>query len=170
MTTFRNKINEKMIELSKDNNTIFIGQQVADQDFYGTLKYVPIHQRIEMPVAEEMQMGIAIGLALEGFRVVCIYQRVDFIMRAMDQLVNHLDIMKEYTRGKFISNIIIRSTIGSHFPMNVGLQHNKDLIELLKKSVSFPVIEVTHTDIYYNIPKDSPSMFIERQDDYDKEI
>lgn len=168
--TFREAINSKMIELSKDKNTIFIGQQVSDQDFYGTLKNVPMQQRIEMPVAEEMQMGISIGMALEGFRVVCIYQRVDFIMRAMDQLVNHLSIMKHYTRGKFISNIIIRSTIGSHFPLDVGLQHNKNLIGLLKQSVSFPVFEVTHPDVYYLIPRNSPSMFIERQDDYDKEV
>lgn len=168
--TFRESINKEMLRLAEDPKTIFIGQQVSDQDFYGTLKDVSQTQRIEMPVAEEMQMGIAIGMALKGFRVVCIYQRVDFIMRAMDQLVNHLDILNKYSRGKFNPNIIIRSTIGSTKPLDVGLQHNKDLLSLLQKSVHFPVYEVLYPEVYDMIPEQGPVMFIERQDDYDKNI
>ena len=168
--TLREGINEQMIKIAADPMALFIGQQCGDQDFYGTLKGIPDNQRMEFPVAEEMQMGMAIGLAIKGFRVVCIYQRVDFLMRAMDQLVNHVDLMDEYSRGKFQANIMIRSTIGSHYPLNVGLQHNKDLIQLLKASVSFPVYEVIDPVMYSMAPKNSPVMFIERQDDYDQEV
>ena len=54
-----------------------------------------------MPIAEEMQMGISIGFALDGYIPVSIYPRMDFLILAMNQLVNHLDRFEEMSRGEF---------------------------------------------------------------------
>lgn len=159
---------ESMNELSKLDNTLFVGQQVHYQDFYGTLKDVPLSKRIEMPVAEEMQMGFCIGLSLEGFLPVCIYQRMDFLYRAMDSLCNHLNLLPEYSRGIFKPKVIIRTTIGNDYPLNPGLQHTQDLTEVFQRALKFPVIKVTNPkDVFevYNmaIKGETSIMIIEDQ-------
>jgi len=43
---------------------------------------------IETPTSENAMTGIAIGLAISGFRPIVVHQRLDFFLLAMDQLVN----------------------------------------------------------------------------------
>ena len=59
--TYRETIESWMQTLSTNPYTIFIGQQVGSEDFYKTLGRVPLERRIEMPVAEELQMVCAWG-------------------------------------------------------------------------------------------------------------
>ena len=169
---YHKAIKEEMEEFAKDSKVMFIGQQVKSEDFYNTLKDVSMSKRTEMPVAEELQMGLSIGLALEGFLPINIYQRMDFLPRACDQLVNHLDLIPFLSRGKFHPKIIIRSTIGTNKPFDVGLQHNKDLIEGFKALLkTIPIYDVkTEEDvkIAYNIARtqDTSIIIIERQELY----
>src|SRR3972149_936404 len=134
---YHEAICENMKQLALRDNVIFVGQQVHYQDFYGTLKGIPLDRRLEMPVAEEMQMGFCIGLALEGFIPVCIYQRMDFMYRAMDSICNHLSLLPESSRMKFNPKVIIRTTIGNDSPLNPGLQHTQDLTEIFKAACKF---------------------------------
>jgi len=165
-------IKEEMEEFAKDDKVMFIGQQTASEDFYGTLKDVSMEKRTEMPVAEEMQMGLSIGLAMEGFLPISIYQRMDFLPRACDQLVNHLDLINELSRGKYNPKVIIRTTIGTNNPFNVGLQHNKDLTEgfkaLLKNIPIYHVKTVEDVKVAYNIARtqDTSIIIIEEQELY----
>jgi len=152
---------------------VFIGQQVAAQDFYGTLACVPMDRRIELPVAEELQLGMAIGMHMAGVRVMCIYQRVDFMMRAMDQLVNHLNLLGELSAGRHTGKgIIIRTTIGARKPMDAGPQHTQDLSRVLRSAVWFPVIEVLPTvrSVVEAYSHQGPVILIERQEWYGREI
>ena len=54
--------------LSKHKRTIFIGQSVkySGNSIYNTLVKVPNSKKIEMPVFEDVQMGLSIGMALDG--------------------------------------------------------------------------------------------------------
>jgi len=126
---YHQSLQKEFYKLSKVSNSIFLGQQVAKTSFYNLLTDISIKKRIEMPVCEELQMSVSIGLAMENYLPISIFQRMDFLPRAMDSLVNHLDIMKEMTRGQFNPKIIIISTVGSTFPLDSGLQHSKDLID-----------------------------------------
>lgn len=139
---YHQRICMEMEEFAKDPKVIFLGQQVASEDFYGTLKNIPMIKRMEMPVAEEMQMGLSIGLSLEGYLPISIYQRMDFIPRSADQLINHLNLMNSMTRGKFNPKVIIRTTIGSKKPFDVGPQHSQDLTEMCMSILRFPVANV----------------------------
>jgi pyruvate/2-oxoglutarate/acetoin dehydrogenase E1 component len=170
-TEYHKAICEEMNILARDNKVIFLGQQVASENFYGTLEDIPLSKRIEMPVAEEMQTGLSIGLALEGFLPVSIYQRMDFLPRACDQLVNHLNLIPEMSRGLFKPKVIIRTTIGSKFPLDVGPQHRQDLTEMFKAVLKFPVLKVTtpqEVHHAYGLARscDTPIMIIEVQDLY----
>jgi len=113
--------------LALDNRVLFIGQTVGygGSRFTKDLETMENSKKIELPVIEEMQMGISTGLALEGFIPVSIYPRFDFLLLAANQLVNHLDKMKELSQGQFDPKVIIRTVVGSRDPYP-GPQHCKD--------------------------------------------
>jgi len=125
---------ESMEYLAKDPRTIFIGQSVkySGNSIYNTLKTIPDDRKIETPVFEETQMGLSIGLAMNGFVPVTCYPRFDFLLCAVNQLVNHLDKMEEMTRGAFKPRVIVRTSIGAKVPLNGGLQHTQDHTEAFR--------------------------------------
>lgn len=168
---YHKAICEEMEEFAKNPKVIFMGQQTASENFYRTLENVPLHRRIEMPIAEELQMGQSLGLAMTGWLPISIYQRMDFLPRAMDQIVNHLNLIPEMSRGLYKPKVIIRTTVGTNNPFDVGLQHNKDLTELFKTACNFPVFKVTtpkEVKLAYGLAReiDSPIMIVELQELY----
>jgi pyruvate/2-oxoglutarate/acetoin dehydrogenase E1 component len=170
---YKEALCQEMLELAKNPRVIFLGQQVGAEDFYGTLKDIVTDKRLEMPVAEELQLGMSIGLALEGYLPVSLYQRMDFLPRACDQLVNHLDLMEQLSQGRFSPHMIIRTTIGVSGPLDIGLQHKKDLIEGFKKLVHFPILKLSTAEEVHAGYKQArtcsgPIMLVEIQDNYEK--
>ena len=121
--------------LSKKNKTIFIGQAVeyAGTAMSNTLKDVSLKKKIELPVAEEMQMGITLGLAMEGNTPISIFPRWNFLLYSMNQLVNHIDKYEIMNDEKLKKNIIIRTGIGSQRPLHPQYQHIGDFSSEIKK-------------------------------------
>ena len=102
-----------------------------------TLKDIPLEKRIELPIIEDLQLGISTGLALEGKYVpISIYPRCDFLVLACDQLVNHLDKVESISLGKFKPKVIIRTIVGGTEPLHPGPQHSQDHYEALKRLVT----------------------------------
>src|SRR3990167_10866328 len=144
--TYFDELTQTMTWLGEQPDTIFLGQSVAypGNALYTTLSGVPMEKRIELPVAEEMQMGMSIGMALTGKTVISIYPRFDFLLLAMNQLVNHLDELEEFTNGQFKAKVIIRVGIGSKSPLYPGVQHCGDYTDALDKMLTH--IPVVHFD------------------------
>lgn len=126
--TYFDELCSAMEMLAKRPDTIFLGQGVGcnGTTMSATFRDVPADRRIEMPVAEELQMGMAIGMAIEGFLPVCIFPRWNFVLRAADQLVNHLDRLPLYSDGGYKPRVIIRTAVPSVSPFNPGPQHDDD--------------------------------------------
>ena len=94
--SYKEEIKKAMTMLGENPKTIFIGQTVeyTGSNIYGSLEGVPKEKRIELPIIEDTQMGMSIGLSLEGFIPISIFPRFDFFICATNQLVNHLDKTK----------------------------------------------------------------------------
>jgi len=131
---YKDEIIKAMEWLAEKDDTIFLGQSVSysGNAIFNTLSTVSEDKRLEMPVFEEVQMGIATGMALEGLTPISCYPRFDFLMRAMDQLVNHLDKFQIMTENNWKPKVIIRTSIGSTTPLNGGVQHTIDYTEALQ--------------------------------------
>jgi pyruvate/2-oxoglutarate/acetoin dehydrogenase E1 component len=87
---------------------------------------------IELPVEEEFQLGLAIGMSLNNLVPICVYPRWNFLLLAVNQLVNHLDKVQELNGSNSKSKVIIRTAVGSESPMYPGPQHIGDFTEAFK--------------------------------------
>lgn len=134
MGDYFDELKKAMQFLAQDERVLFIGQSVAYKGtaLFKTLEGIFESKRIELPVSEEMQMGMSLGLSLEGFIPVSFFPRMDFMILAMNQLVNHLDKMEEMSQGQFKPKVIIRTAIGSVKPLFPGPQHCQDHTQALK--------------------------------------
>ncbi len=92
-TPYKDALTEAMTNLSKLEDSVFIGQQIVfpGNPMSTTLGGVSKDKMIEVPVMEESQMGMSLGMAMAGKRVITFYPRWDFIICATNQLVNHVD-------------------------------------------------------------------------------
>ena len=134
---YKNELIKAMSFLGKKRNTIFLGQSVlySGNAIFNTLTKVSSKKKIELPVFEDVQMGMSLGLALNGFVPVTCFPRFDFLICAMNQLVNHVDKMRQMSRGEVKPRIIIRTSIGSKNPLDGGPQHTQDFTIAMKKSL-----------------------------------
>ena len=128
------ELTRSMEYLGKFDNTIFIGQsvEVAGTAMRNTLLNVDEGKLVEMPVDEDFQMGLATGMALTGLIPISIFPRWNFLLLATNQIVNHLDKLKEITQNKNPGKVIIRTGIGSVIPLHPGPQHTGDFTEAFK--------------------------------------
>ena len=128
MSAFTEACTQAMQELARDPRVIFLGQNVLYPGHvgYDSMKSIPDDRKIEVPVAENTQMGMSTGLALAGYVPVTIYPRIDFLLLAMDQLVNHLDKLEAMSQGQFRPQVIVRTMLGATYPLDPGPQHSGD--------------------------------------------
>jgi len=131
---YKGEVIRAMGLLAQHPKVIFIGQTIVypGSVLSDTLEGIPIEKKLELPVAEEMQMGMSIGLSLEGYIPISIYPRIDFLLLACNQLANHLDVLPELTHNEFQAKVIIRTIVGAKEPMNPGIQHCRDHTEVFK--------------------------------------
>ena len=147
MNKYFDELTSAMKWLSENDNTIFIGQAVEypGTAMFNSLKSVDPNKRIELPVFEDTQMGMSLGLALKGFKVISIYPRWNFLLCATNQLVNHVDKFPLIVgaNNKKNNNIIIRTAVGSQRPLHPGHQHVGNYTEAYKRMLeTVEVIEV----------------------------
>tara|TARA_R100001082_G_C4300724_1_gene132286 strand:- start:178 stop:702 length:525 start_codon:yes stop_codon:yes gene_type:complete len=140
------EVQKGMDFLAENPRTIFMGQAVECKGTALThqVKNYPSNQLLELPVSEEMQAGIALGMSLEGYLPVSLYPRMDFVILALNQIVNHLDKWEAMSKGESKPKVIMKAVVGSNNPLDPGHQHqanhsfaiknmcsNIDVVELL---------------------------------------
>ena len=150
------ELKKAMSLLAEHPKTIFIGQAVEYEGtgLYDSLKHLPSNKRIELPVAEYFQTGLANGIAIEGMIPVSTYPRWNFLLMGADQIVNHLDKFKMMSNGKLQPKVIIRVAVGSERPVDPQCQHkgnfsdafrsmlkNTEVIELIEPEDILPAYE-----------------------------
>lgn len=120
-----------MAYLATVPGVIFLGQAVnyAGTGCYDSLVGVDPALKIEMPVAENFQIGVSTGLALAGFTPITVVPRWNFLLCATDQIVNHLDKLSSLSAGRSNPRVIIRVAQGSETPVDPQDQHKGDFSE-----------------------------------------
>tara|TARA_B100000767_G_scaffold262621_1_gene275467 strand:+ start:33 stop:569 length:537 start_codon:yes stop_codon:yes gene_type:complete len=144
------ELKKSMEYLGKKNNTIFIGQavEVPGTAMSNTLKDVNKKKLLELPVAEDMQMGMTLGLAMDKNVPISIFPRWNFLLYGVNQLINHIDKFKVMCGKEIVPKIIIRTSIGSQRPLHPQFQHIGDFsVAIQKMCTTIQVVKL-------NKPKD----------------
>ena len=166
MSLFKTAVNDAMLQLAEEERVLFVGQSVRYDGaaIFDSLAGVPMEKRVEMPVAEDFQMGYCTGLALTGRIPVCIYPRMDFMLLCLNQLVNHLDKLPGFGWNP---KVIVRTTVGAKTPLDAGPQHTQNHTEAFRLMLkNIPVVEVrTSTQVLVAyaeaMKRDGPTVIVE---------
>jgi pyruvate dehydrogenase E1 component beta subunit len=83
---------------------------------------------IDTPISESMFVGLAVGLATQGFRPIVEYQFMGFLYPGLDQLANHASRMRNRTRGRLSCPMVVRAPYGGgvHAP-----EHHSESFEAM---------------------------------------
>lgn len=122
------ELKRSMDWLGEKEDTLFLGQAVEYEGtaMTNTLKDVDKGKLFEMPVNEDMQMGITLGIALDGSVPISLFPRWNFLLLAANQVVNHLDKISLMSDGGYTPKVIVRTSIGSQRPLHPQHQHVGD--------------------------------------------
>lgn len=124
-------INEALDQcMAKDPNVYVMGLGVSDpKGIFGSTsgleeKYGS-DRVMDTPTSENGMTGVAIGSALVGMRPVMVYQRVEFFLLAMEQLVNQAAKWHYMFGGRSSVPLVMRVIIGRGWGQ--GPQHAQSL-------------------------------------------
>ena len=164
---YKENINISMKKLA-ENNGVFIGYNVKNGNAMGSLKGIPDDQKIETPVAENLMVGLAIGMSFEGYRPVVYFERHDFMLVAMDAIGNHLNHIERMSHGEYKCPVILKTVVADSGPFYSGPTHSQDFTNVFKNMVNFPVFDPKHSQELlhaYNWANNSsrPTMIVERK-------
>ncbi|HEY5004512.1 MAG TPA: alpha-ketoacid dehydrogenase subunit beta [Ktedonobacteraceae bacterium] len=93
--TFRQALNETLREeLQRDENVFLMGEEIGNfEGSYkitaGLMKEFGPRRVVDTPIAENGFVGMATGAAMLGLRPVVEIMTINFIIMAMDEIVNH---------------------------------------------------------------------------------
>jgi hypothetical protein len=124
-----------------NEGAIFIGYSLVPGDAMGTLANVPMNQKVETPIAENLMVGIAIGMSLEGFLPVVYFERHDFMLVAMDAIVNHLDKIRRISHGEFKPKVILKTVVDDGGLFYSGPTHSQDFTVGFSHFLQFEVLD-----------------------------
>ncbi|MEM2110942.1 MAG: pyruvate dehydrogenase complex E1 component subunit beta [Candidatus Bathyarchaeia archaeon] len=124
---FRRALREAIVSAMRKNKNIFVmGLDVTYGYFVKNLaKEFGEERVIDTPISESGFVGVAVGAAMMGMRPIVEIQSADFVLRAVDQLVNGAAKWRYAYGGKISVPVVIRfpQGAGGHF----GLVHEQSV-------------------------------------------
>lgn len=92
---------------------------------------------LTMPNSEALMHGAAMGMALAGLRPIVLNERMDFLMLAMDALVNHIPIWP--LRAPIPMPLTVIAVVGKG--KGQGPQHSKNMVGWFRSLEGWAVAE-----------------------------
>ena len=116
--TYRQALNDTLgEELARDSNVLLMGEEIGlFQGSYriteGLLQEFGPKRVVDTPIAEEGFVGLAVGAAMLGLRPVVEIMTINFILVAIDQVVNHASKINYMFGGQVSVPMVIRTPSG----------------------------------------------------------
>lgn len=170
------KFSEAILEatdeaMESDPTVYFMGQGAnAPRAIYGTVQGLREKfgkdRIMDMPLSENGLTGIAIGTAIAGMRPILAFHRVDFFLRACDQLINNGAKWNYMSAGKLTVPLVIRLIIGRGWGQ--GPQYSQSLHSLFAHipglKVVMPATAADAKGLLLSAVKDNnPVIFLEHR-------
>ncbi|MBN2239573.1 MAG: alpha-ketoacid dehydrogenase subunit beta [Dehalococcoidales bacterium] len=118
------------MSLKQDSSVYIMGQGVDDPDgMFGITR--DLHKEygsnrvFDTPLSEDALTGIAVGSAITGMRPVYMHNRPDFLLLAMDHIVNHASKWSYMFGGKVHVPLVLWAAVGRGW--GGAAQHTQNL-------------------------------------------
>jgi len=170
--TYRQAIKDAMVEeMRRDECVFLIGEDIGTYGgafgvSAGMLEEFGSERIVETPISEEAIVGAAAGAAMVGMRPIAEMMFMDFIMLAMEPLVNQAAKARYMFGGKATVPMVIRMPSGSG--TGAAAQHSQSLETIL---MHIPGIKVVAPSTPYDakgllissIRDENPVCFVEHK-------
>ncbi|HAF48299.1 MAG TPA: alpha-ketoacid dehydrogenase subunit beta [Anaerolineaceae bacterium] len=170
--TYRQAIKDAMVEeMRRDERVFLIGEDIGTYGgafgvSAGMLEEFGSERIVETPISEEAIVGAAAGAAMVGMRPIAEMMFMDFIMLAMEPLVNQAAKARYMFGGKATVPMVVRMPSGSG--TGAAAQHSQSLETLL---MHIPGIKVVAPSTPYDakgllissIRDENPVCFVEHK-------
>ncbi len=130
-------------EMNRDERVFCIGEDIAIPGGWGGAFTVTLgleedfkDRMINTPISEAGFTGVALGAALMGLRPVADVQYGDFLLCAMDQMVNQVAKMRYMSGGKIKVPFVMRAPTGA---TGRGTQHAQNLESMFLQAPGFKI-------------------------------
>ncbi|MEI6690053.1 MAG: alpha-ketoacid dehydrogenase subunit beta, partial [Thermoleophilia bacterium] len=156
-------------ELARDPNVFLMGEEIGR--FEGSYKVTAGlwakygGKRVrETPISEEGFVGAGVGAAMIGLRPVCEIMTINFIIPAMDMVVNHAAKVRSMFGGKVGVPMVIRTPGGAGAQLTA--QHSQSLEAWFAHVPGLKVVAPSNPWDAYGMLKtairdDDPVLFVE---------
>ncbi len=158
-------------EMARDPAVVLLGLDVDDPKAIqgttkGLLEKYGSERVFGTPLSEDAMTGAAIGMALAGLRPIHVHIRMDFLMLAMNQLINVAAKSRYMYGGRVRIPLVVRSMIGKSWGQ--GAQHSQGLYSFF---MHVPGLKVVAPATPYDakgclsaaIHDDNPVLFVEHR-------
>lgn len=157
--------------MDADPSVIVCGLGVPDPSgIYGTT--VGLRERFgagrvfDTPLSEDAMTGIVIGAAMAGMRPIHVHLRMDFVLLAMNQLVNIAAKCRYMYGGRVTVPLVVRAVIGRSWGQ--GPQHSQALHSLFTHVPGIRVVAPTTPfdakgTLTTALRSDDPVLFVEHR-------
>lgn len=120
-------------EMHRDDRVVVLGEDVGrDGGVFrvtdGLFERFGADRVIDTPLAESGIVGMAIGMAIAGFRPVAEIQFSGFAYPAYDQLICHASRIRNRSRGEFTVPLVVRMPYGGGIR---ALEHHSESMEAI---------------------------------------
>ncbi len=172
VASFAEAVREALtIAMERDPAVFLMGEGIADPaSFFGTTKGLGerfgADRAVEIPVAENGMMGVAIGAALMGQRPVLSFHRIEFVLLAIEQLFNNAAKCHYVSNGRHHVPLVVRLIIGRGWGQ--GPEHSQSLESVFGHVPGLKVVMPTLPHdakgmLLAAIEDDNPVVFIEHR-------
>ena len=176
--SYRDAINQALFEeMKRDESVVIFGEDVAEYEgsfkvTRGLLKKFGPKRVFDTPISEAAIVGLATGAALGKLRPVPELMTVNFAYVAMDQILNHLAVMRYMFGGQATLPVTIRMPGGGGHQL--GTQHSHSLEAIFAHTPGLKVVyPATSADakalLKASIRDDNPVIFLEHEGLYNLE-
>jgi pyruvate/2-oxoglutarate/acetoin dehydrogenase E1 component len=158
-------------EMARDENVVLYGLDVDDpKAIQGTTLGLPAKFGAERvfgtPLSEDAMTGAAIGMALAGLRPIHVHIRMDFLLLAVNQLLNVAAKSRYMYGGRVNVPMVVRAMIGKSWGQ--GAQHSQGLHSFF---MHVPGIKVVAPSTPYDakgtlaaaVRDDNPVLYVEHR-------
>jgi pyruvate dehydrogenase E1 component beta subunit len=140
--------------LAEDENVLVMGEDVGRNGgvFRATLglrERFGTRRVLDTPLAENMLVGTAVGMATQGLKPVVEIQFFGFIYSGLEQLISHASRMRNRTRGRLSCPLTIRAPFGGgiHAPEH----HSESTEALLAHIPGLKVVAISSPQSAYGL-------------------